>query len=65
MGENGPSEKVRPTCPDGGTCHHWCDARCFRVECCEPLSGVYAGNRWPNDARPVFTGPSSPEGEDT
>lgn len=36
------------TCPDGGTCHHLCEVgRCFRVQCCGPLSGVFAGNQWP------------------
>jgi hypothetical protein len=46
-------------CPDGGTCHHECGAaRCFRVDTCEPLSGVFPGERWPdvvhtlNAARP-------------
>lgn len=41
-------------CPDGGHCHHGCDdprdmdgGACFRVQCCEPLSDVYASNNWP------------------
>jgi hypothetical protein len=34
-------------CPDGGTCHHQCATGCFRVEHCEPLSGVFPGNAWP------------------
>lgn len=37
------------TCPDGGTCHHRCLQRCFRVATCEPLSGVFAGDRWPQE----------------
>ncbi len=43
-------------CPDGGTCHHACDAgapwgngACFRVLTCEPLSGVFPENRWPTE----------------
>lgn len=38
-------------CPDGGACHHDCKERCFRVETCEPLSGVYPGNAWPAGVR--------------
>lgn len=35
-------------CPDDGACHHNCgDGPCFRVLCCEPLSGVFEGDRWP------------------
>lgn len=39
-------------CPDGGTCHHHCGipafhGRCFRVESCGPLSGVYPNDDWP------------------
>jgi hypothetical protein len=34
-------------CPDGGACHHQCATGCFRVEHCEPLSGVFPGNTWP------------------
>lgn len=36
-----------PSCPDGGTCHHQCAGRCFRVATCEPLSGVFPGDTWP------------------
>ena len=36
-----------PACPDGGKCHHACTDGCFRVECCEPLSGVFPDNQWP------------------
>lgn len=38
-----------PGCPDGGTCHHNCQDKCFRVQCCGPLSGVYADDEWPAD----------------
>lgn len=38
-------------CPDGGVCHHDCKERCFRVETCEPLSGVYPDNVWPAGVR--------------
>jgi hypothetical protein len=34
-------------CPDGGTCHHWCGRKCFRVQTCGPLSGVYPDDEWP------------------
>lgn len=35
-------------CPDGGVCHHWCQGLdCFRTRCCEPLSGIYPNDRWP------------------
>jgi hypothetical protein len=41
-----------PVCPDGGTCHHCCTGRgCFRVDCCEPLSGVYVDDKWPEGLR--------------
>lgn len=52
------AEEVRPTglrtiCPDGGTCHHQCGVSqiCFRVDCCEPLSGVYPNDEWPLGVR--------------
>lgn len=34
-------------CPDDGTCHHGCTTKCFRVEGCAPLSGVFPGDVWP------------------
>jgi hypothetical protein len=34
-------------CPDKGACHHWCGQRCFRVQCCSPLSGVFPDDVWP------------------
>lgn len=40
-------------CPDGGTCHHECPGEsaisCSRVRSCGPLSGVFPGDRWPED----------------
>ena len=38
---------TRVLCPDGGTCHHECAAKCFRVTGCVPLSGVFPGDVWP------------------
>lgn len=54
-------------CPDDGTCHHECgDGPCFRVQTCEPLSGVYPNDRWPADvaaANPIpDTEPTGPTG---
>lgn len=46
----------RPTCPDGGTCHHECEqgrtrsgvVPCWRVREAGPLSAAgYPGDRWP------------------
>jgi len=42
---------IRPGCPDGGTCHHECEAACWRVSTCGPLSGVFPGDRWPEEVR--------------
>lgn len=43
-------------CPDGGACHHVCDPDvCFRVATCEPLSGVFTGDRWPRRISLEFT----------
>lgn len=37
-------------CPDGGTCHHLCRERCFRVLTCGPLSiAGYPGDAWPRE----------------
>lgn len=50
-------QSVPAGCPDGGTCHHACPlinghgVPCFRVLCCGPLSGVYAGDTWPGIIR--------------
>lgn len=41
------ADEFRPSCPDGGTCHHRCRAGCFRVQTCGPLSGVFPGDVWP------------------
>lgn len=35
-------EKLGDQCIDGGKCHHKCTERCFRRQCCGPLSG-YTG----------------------
>jgi hypothetical protein len=45
-------------CPDGGTCHHQCQAArlCSRVIDCGPLSGVFPGDRWPEDVRKAARG---------
>lgn len=34
-------------CPDKGFCHHTCEAACFRVQYCAPISGVYLHDKWP------------------
>lgn len=41
----------RERCPDDGACHHECGIAdpCFRVRTCEPLSGVYPDDRWPDE----------------
>lgn len=43
-------------CPDGGTCRHDCisspDPLCVRVLTCGPLSGVFPGDRWPDNVDP-------------
>lgn len=31
-------EKLGETCLDGGKCHHQCEHKCFRRECCGPFS---------------------------
>jgi hypothetical protein len=40
-------------CPDGGACHHECGSEkaCLRVIAAGPLSGVYPGDRWPQEVR--------------
>ena len=54
-------EPERPTCPDGGACHHGCRLDCFRVHGCGPLSGVFPDDKWPahvlSNPAPVFRGP--------
>jgi hypothetical protein len=55
----------RPHCPDGGTCHHGCDAsKCFRVTHSGPLSGVYENDRWPNCVVAAFYGKADDKGSD-
>lgn len=41
-------------CPDDGRCHHECTTGCFRVACCGPLSGVFPGNRWPEQVKETY-----------
>lgn len=44
--------QLRRRCPDGGACHHQCTAGpCWRVAACGPLSGVFPGDRWPEDIK--------------
>lgn len=43
------------SCPDGGRCHHGCDAAsCFRVRTCAPLSGVFPDDEWPREVEARF-----------
>lgn len=44
-------EYLGAECIDGGTCHHKCENRCFRRECCAPLSG-YTGI-WAYEDKPA------------
>jgi hypothetical protein len=39
-------------CADGGKCHHECGTRCFRLDTCEPLSGVFRHDTWPTAILP-------------
>lgn len=32
------AEVLGQTCIDGGVCHHQCQSKCFRRECCSPFS---------------------------
>jgi len=41
----------RKKCPDGGTCHHECKDKCWRVSYCGPLSGVFPNDDWPSDIK--------------
>lgn len=36
--ESLPGEVLGQTCADGGRCHHGCERRCFRRECCTHFS---------------------------
>ena len=38
----GTREQLGKQCIDGGKCHHACTERCYRRECCGPLTG-YVG----------------------
>lgn len=45
---------LRGRCPDAGTCHSVgdeCALGCYRVACCEPLSGVFPGDVWPEGVK--------------
>lgn len=42
-----PGRRIGDVCPDGGRCGHACVLYCWRVACCEPLSGVFPADRWP------------------
>lgn len=42
-----PGRRIGDVCPDGGRCGHACALYCWRVACCEPLSGVFPADRWP------------------
>ena len=44
-------EVLGERCIDGGKCHHQCESKCFRRECCGPLSG-YTGP-WKYEAMPA------------
>jgi len=56
----------KTVCPDGGTCHHKCPGaiQCFRVLACGPLSGVFPGDRWPEEARTLVAANREPTIED-
>ena len=38
-------------CPDGGKCHHQCGLKCWRVQNCGALSGVYLNDEWPDSVK--------------
>lgn len=48
--------RMRPKCPDHGTCHHECSpaAQCYRSICCGAFTGVFPDDKWPTDSPPVF-----------
>lgn len=51
--EHVPSD--RRLCPDAGVCHHDCKpSACYRVRSCAPLSGVFVGDRWPDNVVAKF-----------
>lgn len=43
------SNSYKKQCPDGAVCNHDCESRCFRVDNCGPLSGVYPDDEWPSE----------------
>lgn len=56
-----PQATAAPTCPDGGTCHHQCGEKCHRVATCEPLSGVFPGDTWPEGIHAQHTRAAEPK----
>lgn len=42
----GEEQIIGERCADGGKCHHHCDTRCFRKECCVPLSASGLADDW-------------------
>lgn len=42
-------EKLGASCIDGGTCHHSCISKCFRRQCCDPLTGFEGDWLYPKD----------------
>lgn len=60
MGNNSMPDAVAPRkCPDDGACHHECTRTCFRVRHCEPLSGVFPGDTWPEGIHARHTAPAA------
>jgi hypothetical protein len=63
--EPGYWRAVGRRCPDGGVCHHDCGPdECFRVKACEPLSGVYPDDEWPETVRREYRGHCPPAARD-
>lgn len=56
---------VAPDCPDGGTCHHGCTKRCWRVWNAEPLSAAGWGNKWPRDIKALHKPPPDVDAVDS
>ncbi|MCK4784798.1 MAG: hypothetical protein KAV87_13685, partial [Desulfobacteraceae bacterium] len=55
------SNNYKKQCPDGAVCNHDCESRCFRVDNCEPLSGVYPDDKWPSEMSAADVQPVSPD----
>lgn len=45
-------------CPDGGTCHHGCEEKCWRVRTCGPLSAS-GWEDWPEEIKEQHAGAES------